>query len=193
VTAVSGGLSATVTTDEWVRDADLGVARSVAVLVATQTVTYDPPLAQASFPLNVGKSWTVQTAVHVAWGFIDTTITVTGDAAVLSEGPLTVPAGSYTAVAIRHNRALNQLGASYSVQYYTEATGNWVKRETYGANDQRVGEEVLTAYRCQACVSPTLVIVGIAVVAAVAIVGLFLLRRRRSPGGSDPTGTSPPR
>jgi len=180
VTMISGSTNVTVTTDEWVREGDLAIVKSVAVVIATQTVTFDPPLTQASFPLSAGKSWTVQTAVHLVWGFIDTTVTLSGDASVLSEGPLTVPAGSFTAVAVRENGALNQLGGAHSVLYFSETSGNWVKRETYNANDQRTTEEVLTSYRCQSCFSLVLVIVVIAVLAAAAIVGLLVLRKRGS-------------
>ncbi len=190
VTTVSGGVSTTVTTDEWVRDVDLGTVKSVAVIGATQTVTFDPPLTQASFPLTAGKSWPVQTAVHVVWGFIDTTVTVTGDASVLSEGSLAVPAGTFTAMAVRENGALNQLAGAYSVQYYSEATGNWVKRETFNANNQRTSEEDLTSYRCQSCFSVVLVIVVIVLLAVAAVVGLLVIRRRG--GRAPPTPPTQP-
>ena len=178
VTTSSGGVSTTITSDEWTRDADLGLVKSVVVIGASQVVTFDPPLAQAVFPLRAGKSWTVQSSFHLEWGPLNTTVPVTGDGSVRSEAQLTVPAGVFTAFAVRENGALNQLTGAYAIQYYSEAAGNWVKRETYNANNQRTSEEVLTAFQCQSCSSLLLVVIVVAVLVAVAAGGLLYLRNR---------------
>ncbi len=178
VTTTSGSVNTTVTSDEWTRDSDLGVVKTSVVIGSAQVATYDPPLTQATFPLTTGKSWSVSSRFHLTWSFVNVTVTITGDATVLSEGSTSVPAGTFTTLAVRENGAVNLFAGSYSIQYYSEAAGNWVKRESYNMNNQKTSEEVLTSYRCASCSGLALIVIAIVVLAAIAIVGLLHLRAR---------------
>src|SRR5438552_5784850 len=58
-----------VTTDKWVRTSDLGVVNSTVTLFNVVSITtFDPPQAQASFPLSAQKSWTVTLNVSIKIG-----------------------------------------------------------------------------------------------------------------------------
>jgi len=56
VTTTSGSTDVTVTTDEWIREGDLAIVKSVAVVIATQTVTFDPPL-DVNFTVPSGAAY----------------------------------------------------------------------------------------------------------------------------------------
>src|SRR5207244_2758144 len=173
-TTPSGG-SATVQ-DSWVQDSNLGTAQTnITFLGSTITVKYDPPLAEAVFPLAVNAQWSLSTTVR----FSNSTFTLpfAYGATVIAENTTTVAAGSFSVAVIQRTSS----GGGHDRDHYSEGAGNHVRRESYDANGNRVSDQQLTSYRYQSSTLGLLLIgIGIAVVAVIAIAVLVTLRRRRA-------------
>jgi hypothetical protein len=184
LTATSGSIS--VTTDQWVREGDLGVVRSsVTILNILLVTTYDPPQSQASFPLTMSKSWTVGSNVSIKLGNNNpTTFSSTFSARVDAELDVSVPAGTFHSFSIRSGTG------SYTKLYYSDQAGWWSKQETYDSQGRRTGEQVLTQYRYQ-WNTTFLAIIG-AVIAIIALVVIAFLWRKRKKAVGLPGGPVPP-
>ena len=185
-TTPSGG-SATVQ-DSWVQDSNLGTAQTnITFLGSTITVKYDPPLAEAVFPLAVNAQWSLSTTVR----FSNSTFTLpfAYGATVIAENTTTVAAGSFSVAVIQRTSS----GGGHDRDHYSEGAGNHVRRESYDANGNRVSDQQLTSYRYQSSTLGLLLIgIGIAVVAVIAIAVLVTLRRRRARGPPQAPPPVPP-
>ncbi|TLZ64715.1 MAG: hypothetical protein E6K13_01615 [Methanobacteriota archaeon] len=181
------------TTDSWVRDSDLGIVRTsfTTILGITTIFSFDPPQAQASFPLSSLKSWTVslQVSIKVGGGNV-LTVSTSASAQVEGEADIVVPAGTF------HSFSIRPLGSGgYTKVYYSEQVGYWSKQESYNAQDQKTGEMVLTGYHYQ-WNTTFLLIIGlvVALIAVIAVAVLLRMRKRSAgpPGGQPPQWASPP-
>ena len=132
-----------VTTDVWIRNADLGIVRSSVTAFGTTIITtYDPPQAQASFPLFSQKQWQDPLNVSVKVRNLNPTTS----ARIISyqvEGELdvSVPAGTFHSFVVRTLST-----GAYAKLYYSDSPGYWTKRETWNGSN-RTGELVLAQYR----------------------------------------------
>lgn len=190
--AVTSG-SVTVTTHYWIRDADIGTAKSSVLAGATPwNNTYDPPWSAADFPLSTTKTWTKTSERRFTIG--GTTIT-TGtfqySGTVEAEFDVTLAAGTFHAFVIKSPTALG-----YTKFYYSESAGYWVKLEYFNNNDVKTGERNLVSYRYQSANLITYLLVGVAAIIAVLVL-LFLWRMRKRalgrPGGpAAPRGAQAP-
>ena len=183
-TTDSNGNSAVV--HSWVQDSNLGTAKTTINLggFGTVTVTYDPPLADAVFPLSAGASWSLSTTLRV----VNTTFTfpIAYTAAVTTEQSTSVIAGSFNVAVISRPAA----GSPTSKDHYSDSAGNHVRRESYAPNGTKTSDQQLTSYRYQAgTFSLILIGLGVAIVAAIVIAALVVTRRRRR---ARPPGTYPP-
>src|SRR5438876_85903 len=183
-TTDSNGNSAVV--HSWVQDSNLGTAKTTINLggFGTVTVTYDPPVADAVFPLSAGASWSLSTTLRV----VNTTFTfpIAYTAAVTTEQSTSVIAGSFNVAVISRPAA----GSPTSKDHYSDSAGNHVRRESYAPNGTKTSDQQLTSYRYQAgTFSLILIGLGVAIVAAIVIAALVVTRRRRR---ARPPGTYPP-
>ena len=188
----SGAL--TITSDYWVRDADLGIAKAITpTLFGTRTDTYDPPMTQAEFPLSAGKEWSKQAYSETFLGSTRiATSTLTYTAKVEAETDVTVPAGTFHVFVIR-TPAPSANPTTYTKLYYAESVGYWVKSEAYNTQDVVTSHMDLTAHSYQSGAMLTTVIILLVVIAIVAVLLFLWLKRRQAvgkPGG--PRGPSPP-
>jgi hypothetical protein len=183
-TTTSGSIS--VTSDQWVREGDLGVVRSsVTILNVLVVTTYDPPQSQASFPLTTGKSWTVGLNVSIKLGNNNpTTFPSTFSARVDAELDVSVPTGTFHSFSVRSGTG------GYQKMYYSDQAGFWSKQESYNSQDVRTREKVLTEYRYQ-WNTTFLVLLG-AIVALIAVVVVAFLWRKRKKAVGLPGGPVPP-
>jgi len=185
-TTDSNGNSATV--ESWVQDSNLGTAKAhfVVPLLGDVLVTFDPPIAEAVFPLTVSASWSLSATIRgVNQSF---SLPFAYSATVIAENTTTVAAGSFS-VAVIQSPATQ--GGSHTRDHYSEGAGNHVRRESYDANGNRVSDQQLTSYRYQSGTLGLLLIgVGIAIAAVIAIAVIVTLRRRRVRG--PPPGAYPP-
>lgn len=187
-TAVFGGTSITVTEESWVQDEDLGVAKTVTdvLIVGEVTTTYDPPKSGAAFPLSSGKTWQGDTTQRIVSSIANLTFSVSYTGSVIDERSVTVPAGTFSAAAIRSPSS----GNDYTVTWYSEAVGNAVLIEDYTGGNLD-SSRALTSYKYAAgAFGLILIVAGVLVIAAVAVAALALARRRRRarmpPGGYPP-------
>jgi len=179
--------SISVTTDKWVRTSDLGVVNStVTVFNVVSITTFDPPQAQASFPLSAQKSWavTLNVSIKIGGGQVFTAST-SASAQVEGESDVVVPAGTFHSFSIR-----GLGGGAYAKLYYSDQAGYWSKKETYNAQDQKTSEMDLRSYHYQWTTTFLLIVVGLIALAAIAVAVLVTVRRRRRARG--PPGTYPP-
>jgi len=185
-TTPSGG-SATVQ-DSWVQDSNLGTAQAnFTFFGSTITVNFDPPLAEAVFPLTVNSQWSLSTTVR----FLNSSFTfpITYSATVIAENTTTVAAGSFSVAVIQRTNS----GGGHDRDHYSEGAGNHVRRESYDANGNRVSDQQLTSYRYQSSTLSLLLIgIGIAVVAVIAIAVIVTMRRRRTRGPPQQPPPVPP-
>ncbi len=182
----SGGTMVTIKTDLWVMDGDLGLVRSRSQfpIGGNTTVTYDPPRIGAVFPLRVGTSWsrtTNQTTETMGGTFVGA---VNNSGTVVYERDVTVPAGTFPAAAIK----LPQTGVAYIIYWYAERVGNFVAIDSYRNTSTLAGSLHLTAYRYEAAAQgPSILTVGIPVLAVASTVVVFkVLRRRRRTAMTPP-------
>jgi hypothetical protein len=176
------------TTDTWVRDADLGLVKiSFTIGPFTTNTTFDPPQSHASFPLVVGKSWSLALRRSVQIGNGNTnTVSLTYGARVDNELDVTVPAGTFRSASVNETTT-----GSYTKFYFSEQVGWWSKQERYNPPNQKTGETVLTQYRYQ-WNTTFLAIIG-AIVAVIAIVVIAFLYKKRKKAVGLPGGPMPPR
>lgn len=175
-----------VTTDIWMTDNDLAVVNRSFTFVVLWITTYEPPQAQARFPLFAQKQWTVavNASVKIGNGGVNTA-GESRSAQVEGEVDVTVPAGTFRSFVIRG------LGAGgFTKWYYSDQAGYWSKRENYNAQDQRTQEMALSSHRYQWGTTFLLIIVGLVLLAAIAVVGFVVFRRRRR--GASPGAPPPP-
>lgn len=184
--ATSGSI--TVTTNEWIRDTDIGLAQtSVSVFGTTSNTTYNPPESFADFPLSTGKSWSKSSDTQlIIGGRVVSTGTLSYSATVEAEFDQAVPAGTFHVFVIRMPTPFG-----YTKYYYSDSAGYWVKVETYNSQNTKTGERNLTSYRYQAGNLLTYVLIGVvAVIAVVVILALWAMRKRAV---GRPGGPAPPR
>jgi len=166
----------------------MGVAKAnfSVPLVGEVQVTFDPPLAQAQFPLTVGAQWSLSTTIRVVNSTFNFNLAYS--ATVIAENTTTVAAGSFSVAVIQS--PATQSGP-HTRDHYSEGAGNHARRESYDANGNRVSDQQLTSYRYQSSTVGLLLIgIGIAIAAAIVIAVIVTLRRRRVRG--PPPGAYPP-
>lgn len=169
----------------WVQDSNLGVAKAnFTVLGFDVQVTFDPPVAQAVFPLTAGAQWSLSTTVRV----VNSTLSfpLAYSATVTAEQSTTVAAGTFNVAVVRSPST----GTQRTENHYSEGAGNAVREESYDGNGNRVSDQQLTSYRYQAgAFGLVLILIGVGIIAAIVIAAIVVLRRRaRTP----PPGMAPP-
>lgn len=189
-TAASGGSSFTVTTEQWIQEADLGIAKEHSSFFGETTVTYDPPMSQAVFPLSFGASWSKTTTQTTTTVFGTSSTAVSYDAAVVQEGDIVTPAGTFRAAGIQ----VDQFGG-YEISYYSEAAGAIIRVDSYDNSDVLQNRLDLVSYKYQAG-TLGLFLIGfgaIALIVLLVVVAVLASRRRRRPMMMPPgTGPYPP-
>ncbi len=178
--ASSGSLTFTLWLDGWFTVDGIRQAKQSSNLFGPTTSVYDPPQPQMVFPLSPGSSWSGTTNVTTTTSTGTTTSPQTYSASVTAEQTITVPAGTFATEVIRSPST----GSSYSLRYYSEQVGNFVKIESY-ALGALTSSENLTSYSYSPGlfgISNTIWII-ILVVALLLIVAsvVFLRRRPRAP------------
>ena len=191
-TLTVGALS--ITSDYWIREADLGIAKSITpTLFGSRTDTYDPPMTQAEFPLTAGKEWSKQSYTETFIGSVRiATSTLTYTAKVEAETDVTVPAGTFHVFVVR-TPTPTATPTTYTKLYYAESVGYWVKHETYNTQDVVTSHMSLTAYSYQSGATLNTIIIALVVIAVVAVLLFLWMKRRQAvgkPGGVR--GPSPP-
>ncbi len=183
VSTSSGSIS--ISLDMYLTTDGLRVAKTSGTLpfVGLLTITYDPAMPTAVFPLSKGSNWQGSSSVTTVSGFGTGTTTQSWSGTVTTEDSVTVPAGTFTAAAIRSPSA----GDPYDVSYYSESVGWLVKTEHYSGTGALTGTDSLTSYKYSGN-GLLLILLIIGVLAVVAVVGLLVLRRRRpqAPQGMPP-------
>src|SRR5881296_3813142 len=173
----------------WVVDSNLATAKAnfTLPLLGDVQVTLDPPQAGAVFPLTAGAQWSLNTTLRVVGVSFSLNIAYSGT--VLREQSTSVAAGTFNVAVIRNPST----GTAHSEDQYSDGAGNYVKRESYDGNGNRVADQELTSYRYQSGLIGLLLIVGsIVVIAGVAIALFAVVRRRRRAAMPPPPGTGPP-
>ncbi len=184
-TTDSNGNSAVV--HSWVQDSNLGTARTKISfgMFGTVDVTFDPPQAEAVFPLQAGATWSLSTTLRI----VNTSFSfpIAYSAAVTAEQTTVVSAGSFNVAVITTPAS----GAPQKKDHYSEGAGNHVQRESFAPNGTRTSNQELTSYRYQSgTLGLALIGIGVVIIAAVLVAVLLTLRRRRARG--RPPGMSPP-
>jgi hypothetical protein len=172
----------------WVEDGTLAVAKAnfTAGILGEIQVTFDPPFAQAVFPLAVNSEWSLNTTLRAVG--ISFTLNIAYSGKVIDERSTTVAAGTFTVAVVRTPSS----GAAHDENSYSDNAGNNVKQESYDGNGNRVASQELTSWRYQATgFALVLIGIGIAAIAAIAIVAFVLVRRQRR-GMPPPPGMYPP-
>ncbi len=174
VASSSGSIS--ISLDMYLTTDGLRLAKTSGTLpfVGLLTITYDPAMPTAVFPLSTGSNWQGSSSVTTVSGFGTGTSTQSWSGAVTGESSVTVPAGTFTAAAIRSPSA----GNPYTVSYYSESVGWLVKTEHYSGTGALTGTDSLTSFKYSGN-GLLLILLIIGVLAVVAVVGLLFLRRRR--------------
>ncbi len=169
----------------WIQESNLGLAKAnFSTPFGDVAVTFDPPLAQAVFPLSLNAQWSLTTTVRLV--DISFSFPLAYSATVIAEHSTTVAAGSFNVAVIRSPST----GTAHDENSYSEGAGNSVKQESFDGNGNRVAEQELTAYRYQSgLVGLLLIIGGVVVLAAIAIAVLAVMRRRKM---ARPPGAYPP-
>ena len=171
----------------WVQDSNLATAKATIPFgfFGVVNVTYDPPQAEAVFPLQAGATWSLSTTLRVV--NINFSVQVPYSASVTAEQTTVVAAGSFNVAVITTPAS----GAPQRKDHYTEGAGNHVQRESFAPNGTRTSNQELTSYRYQSgTFGIILIAVGVLIVAAVLVAVLLTLRRRRARG--RPPGMAPP-
>jgi len=173
----------------WVVESNLATAKAnfTLPLLGEVQVTFDPPQAGAVFPLTAGAQWSLNTTLRVVG--ISFSLNIAYSGTVLREQSTSVAAGTFSVAVIRNPST----GTARNEDQYSDGTGNYVKRESYDGNGNRVADQELTSYRYQSGLIGLLLIVGsIVVIAGVAIALFAVVRRRRRAAMPPPPGTGPP-
>ncbi len=191
-------VSSATTREEWVRMSDLGIAKTLTWPFGIETTTtYDPPTTQAAFPLNPGMlAWSGSSTFRVTVGSTQISQGTTQfSGSLVSESDLRVPAGTFHVYAVR-SPAHGQIPTQYTLSYYSDAVGYWVRQENYNPQDRMTGNISLTAYSYQTAAIGTALLVVVVVLVVVAVLVLLWWKRKQSvgrPGGpagrpSQPSG-----
>jgi hypothetical protein len=173
----------------WVVDSNLGTAKAnfTVPLIGDVQVTFDPPRANAVFPLTTGAQWSLNTTVRVVGISLSFNLAYSGS--VLAEQSTTVAAGTFSVAVIRNPST----GTAHEEDHYSDGAGNYVKMESFDGSGNRVAEQELTSYRYQSGFVGLLLIIGVAVgLAAIAIVAFVVVRRRRRARTPPGMGPAPP-
>jgi len=183
-TTDSGGSSTVAHT--WIQDSNLGVAKAnfTIPLLGDVQVTFDPPFAQAVFPLSAGAQWSLSTTVRVVNSSFNFSLPYS--ATVTAEQSTAVAAGTFNVAVIRSPST----GAQRTENHYSEGAGNSVREESFDGNGNRVSDQQLTSYRYQAgTFGFLLLLVGVGIIAAIVIAAIVVWRRRNR---APPSGLMPP-
>jgi len=174
--------------NSWIQESNLGLAKAnFSTIFGDVQVTFDPPLAQAVFPLSISAQWSLNTTVRLVNIAFSFPLAYSGT--VIAEHSTTVVAGSFNVAVIRNP----SVGTAHDENSYSEGAGNNVKQESYDGNGNRVAEQELTAYRYQSgLVGLLLIIGGVVVLAAIAIAVLAVMRRRKMARPPGPYAPPPP-
>lgn len=172
LTTASGSSSTTTWHQVWIQVGTLSEAKATTPNTVT---TWDPPMAQAVFPLNQ-NSWSLSTTrTFTVFGFTSTT-TITYTGAALPETSVTVTAGTFTAAPVRTPAS----GTNYVLSYYSDAVGNFVEAVSY-QNNAPTQTVVLASYKYQSAAYGLFFIVigGVLGALVLAAVVLYAIRHRR--------------
>jgi hypothetical protein len=186
-TLTSGSMS--FTTDRWLRDTDIGTAKtSVSIGGVTSVETFDPPQSQAEFPLYIGKTWSQQSHTITTTGGFVSTGTLTYSGSVEAEQDLTVPAGTFHVFVIRTPTA-----SGYAKLYYSDSIGFWVKQENYNSRDVLTASQILTSYSYQSATLTNFTIIAIIAIIVVAVIFFLWWKRKQALGRPGGPKTAPMR
>lgn len=172
----------------WVQDTNLGIAKTNTTVpgFGEVGVTFDPPVAQAVFPLTVGAQWSLSSTMTIVNTTFSFPFPYSGT--VTAEQSTAVAAGSFNVAIVRSPAT----GPERTENHYSDGAGNSVKEEEYDSSGNRVAMQELTSYRYQAgTFGLLLILVIVALIAATAIAAIVVLRRRRRTG-MPPPGMAPP-
>ncbi len=189
----SGGTTISITVDQYYTVDGLKMARTNGTLpfLGAVTSTYDAPYPLAVFPLNAGDSWIGSSQATSQSALGTTTTTYNWNGTVMGEGPVNVPAGTFTASQIWDHDGTG----SPSVYFYSEQVG-WAARIDSYSGGRYSSSMNLTSFNY----SPgflgisSVVWIVILVIALILIVGAVLLfrRRPRAPYPRQPPQQYPP-
>ena len=179
----SGGTTISVTLDQYYTVDGLRLAKQNGTIpfLGTFTTTYDAPYPVAVFPLNPGGTWGPSTSTETTQSVFGTgSSSYSWNGTVLGEGPVTVPAGTFTAAEV-WSKAIG--GSNSAIYYYAEAVGWAVRIDSYsgGINPHYTGSMNLTSYSYSSGFLgiSSVVWIVLLVVALIIIVGAVMLLRRR--------------
>ena len=179
---VSGGTTITLTFNSWVVENDLATVRTNGsiFLLGDFTITYDPPMSMAVFPLAPGSSWSKSTTQTTTSGLGSSSQVASYSGVVTGEVDVTVPAGTFQAAVIRSPAS----GNPYTLSYYSERIGNTVRTDGYDAGGAQTSTQSLTEYRYQnpGSTLALLVVIGVAAMGILAALAFVVLRRREQAG-----------
>ena len=177
-TTTSGSTSVTTVAESWLTTSGLGEVKEFSNLpfVGNITVTFDPPMPLVMFPLSSGDTWngTSTQTTTTSLGTIQSHTTYSGQ--VLGEMQVTVPAGTFTAAEVR----VPATGNPYTLYYYSDAVGFFVEVQAHNGQGAATTTQSLTSYSYTGNLL-LYIVIGIVLLAVVAIAGLLLLRRRHRP------------
>ena len=184
--------------DFWIRDSDLGIVKRTGVTSwgDPYTVTYDPPLTTADFPLEIGpyiRSWGGTSTVREE-GNLNGTMTLDWDGWCAAEGRVVVPAGAFAAATIWMPVYNPIYTYETSLARYSEAVGYYVLVEIEDRDSNVLVRQELTAYRYSTATLRPLLVVGglVAIVALVAASAVILRRRARRATRPSPRESAKP-
>ncbi len=189
-----GGSTITSYSDVWIATDGARIAKLVTTGVlffGNTTVTYDPPIPQAVFPLNAGDSWSVPSQTHTQNNLVNLTTTSSYSGIVTGEQSVTVPAGTFTAAIVRSPST----GNPYTLSYYSEQAGWFVQVRSYNGQGVLTSTQNLTAYKYSGYgilgIPYVVWFILLVVVLALAVTAAILLRRRRprAPYAMPPQGS----
>ena len=206
-----GSLVFTVPADIWFSTDTLAIVKLTAVVNLTLgTVSIDSTISVSGnppqtiqWPLTAGASWSSSTVVWTSMTnasgttYLSSSLTTNFD--VQADTTITVPAGTFTTTPLKEADASS---GSYTVNYWSAQAGNWARVGEYDSGGQGQGGFNLTSYNYQGGSFFTAVVFGLPVwiwlalliVIFTAIVGFFMVRRRRPPYPAMPptAPTMPP-
>ena len=180
ISSSSGGITFSLYADSWYTVDGIKLAKQSTNVFGSVVAVYDPPQPQMVFPLSPGANWSGTTSVMRTTPGGTTTTSQGYSGTVTAEQTITVPAGTFSTEVVRSPTT----GNTYSLSYYSEQVGNFVRVESYSLGSLS-GSQNLTSYSYSAGlfgISNTVWII-VLVVALILIVAavVFLRRRPRAP------------
>lgn len=194
VQPITGG-TLTSFSDLWVTVDGIRLAKIVtaAAFAGNTTTTYAPPAPQAVFPLNPGDSWSIPSQETFHNNLINTTFSITSSGIVNAEQSVTVPAGTFTAAVVRSPSS----GNPYTLSYYSERAGWFVRVDNYNGAGRLVSIQNLTSTNYSPGlfgISNTVWLIGLVIALLVIVAAVLILRRRpRMPYMMQPPSPEGPR